>query len=782
MNMKNLTSMYRVYRYTEYPQYWPSEATVYVDSAPGTVEEYVTDNNGTPTLVGNYIGTVTYPTFASFPTVGRTNRLYIDGSTNILYRWTGSAYVSVGGTIPTLDDVLASGDSSLENAFVNSIGVWDSAAEEYATIVGVDDGIEVYSATGAFLFRVQSGYLVFGTSTIEASFDPSSLTHSRNYILPDANGTVALTSDITITGVTVSAPLDSSGGSTPNITTKMLPNRLIGRSSAGTGVMEEIAIGSGLSLSAGTLSATGGGGGGLLHGTTSGTDTYTVTIAGAPAYADGDAYLIRFAIGNTTNATLNINSQGARPLYRNNDGPLLGGDVLAGGEMICVYNSTTNVFQCIGVSPNSLIAYVTNADSVTITKGMPVYAFGGTGDRMTVKKAYNTTDATSAQTVGLVLSTSIAANQKGLIMMQGLLDGLSILPTSTFADGDPIYLGATAGTITNVKPHAPNHLVYLGVVTTASPGSAGRMYVRVQNGYELDELHNVQAHSPTLKDTLWYDNTVSPAQWKTASIATILGYTPIQLSSLSGTAPVSYNSGTGAISMVAASTSNDGYLKSTDWTTFNNKQANITGAASTIASANLTVSRALISSIAGKVSVSATTDTELGYVSGVTSSIQTQLGNKQNALTLTTAGTSGPATLVGATLNIPQYSGGGGGSQKLETIIAWDGNGSLISVGAGHARYAVLSNGGTISGWSIVAIGTSPTCTIDVLYVDPGGTALPSVSICASALPALATGNSIYSTTLTGWTTTTIAAGGTLGFRIMASSNVLQLKITLIYS
>ena len=251
--------MYRVYRYTKYPQYWPSEATVYVDSAPGTVEEYVTDNNGTPTLVGNYIGTVTYPTFASFPTVGRTNRLYIDGFTNILYRWTGSAYVSVGGTptIPTLDEVLVSGNTSLENAFVNSIGVWDNAAGKYATIVGVDDGIEVYSANNTFLFRVQSGYLIFGTSTIEASFDPSSLTYSRNYILPNASGTVALTSDITIKGVTVTAPLDSSGGATPNITTRMAGNKLIGRSTTGIGVMEEISLGTGLSFSGTTLNASG---------------------------------------------------------------------------------------------------------------------------------------------------------------------------------------------------------------------------------------------------------------------------------------------------------------------------------------------------------------------------------------------------------------------------------------------------------------------------------------------------------------------------------------------
>ena len=263
--------------------------------------------------------------------------------------------------------------------------------------------------------------------------------------------------------------------------------------------------------------------GGLTKATAAGTDTYTATISGVASYTDGDAYLVRFTNGNTTAATLNINSLGAKSLYRNNDGAIIGGDIWDDGEMLCVYNSTLNAFQCIGTSPNSIFAYVTNDDSVTITKGQVVYAFGGTGDRMTVKLANNTSDATSARTVGVVLSASIAANQKGIIILQGLLDGLNILPTSTYADGDSIYLGATAGSITNVKPYAPNHLVYIATVTTASNGSAGRMYVKIQNGYELDELHNVQAQSPTLKDTLWYDNTVSPAQWKTASIATISG-------------------------------------------------------------------------------------------------------------------------------------------------------------------------------------------------------------------------------------------------------------------
>jgi hypothetical protein len=330
-----------------------------------------------------------------------------------------------------------------------------------------------------------------------------------------------------VTTVTATSPITSSGGATPNISTSMNTNKLIGRSTAGVGVMEEITIGTGLSLSGGVLDVTATGG--IPHATASGTDTYTATVTGVISYSDGDAYLIRFTNGNTTGCTLNINSLGAITLYRNNDGPLLGGDILDGAEMLCVYNSALNAFQCIGTSPNTLLAYVTNDDSVTITKGQVVYAFGGTGDRMTVKLAFNTSDATSARTVGVVLSTSIATNQKGLIIMQGLLDGLSILPTATYSDGDSIYLGATPGSITNVKPYAPNHLVYVATVTTANNGSAGRMYVNIQNGYELDELHNVQAQSPTYKDTLYYDNTVSPAQWKTASIPTILGYTPPNL-------------------------------------------------------------------------------------------------------------------------------------------------------------------------------------------------------------------------------------------------------------
>lgn len=255
------------------------------------------------------------------------------------------------------------------------------------------------------------------------------------------------------------------------------------------------------------------GGSSIPKATASGTDTYTATISGVTTYNDGDAYLIRFTNGNTDAATLNISGVGTRALYRNNDGPLIGGDIWDGGEMLCIYNSTLNGFQCIGTSPNSLYAYVVNADSVAITRGQPVYAFGSTGNRMSVKLANNQSDGTSAQTYGLVYSSSIAAGQKGIIIIQGVLSGLSL--GGTWADGDAVYLGNTAGAITKTKPSAPEHLVYLGVVERANAGN-GIMYVRVQNGYELDEIHDVAISSVANNDVLQYENSTS--LWKNVPI------------------------------------------------------------------------------------------------------------------------------------------------------------------------------------------------------------------------------------------------------------------------
>jgi hypothetical protein len=123
---------------------------------------------------------------------------------------------------------------------------------------------------------------------------------------------------------------------------------------------------------------------------------------------------------------------------------------------------------------------------------------------------------------------------------------------------------------------------------------------------------------------------------------------------------ITNNTTTPELTINAASASVPGYLTSADWTTFNNKFA-----FSDTTSLNLT----------------------------------TRFASKQNNLTLTTTGTSGAATLVGETLNIPQYSGGGGGS------------GTVTSVG--------------LTAPSIFTVSGSPVTTSGTLALTYSGTALP---------------------------------------------------------
>jgi hypothetical protein len=168
----------------------------------------------------------------------------------------------------------------------------------------------------------------------------------------------------------------------------------------------------------------------------------------------------------------------------------------------------------------TLVREVRNVTGATLTKGTVVYINGASGNKPTVAKALATGDATSAQTFGLI-QADIPNNSNGYLVAFGDLDGLN---TSAFAEGVQLYLSATtAGEYTSTKQYAPNHLVYVGVVTRQHVNQ-GRIEVRIQNGYEMDELHDVAAQTPSNNDGLFYNTTNS--LWENKSIATALGYTP----------------------------------------------------------------------------------------------------------------------------------------------------------------------------------------------------------------------------------------------------------------
>jgi hypothetical protein len=132
--------------------------------------------------------------------------------------------------------------------------------------------------------------------------------------------------------------------------------------------------------------------------------------------------------------------------------------------------------------------------------------------------ASNSSDATSAKTIG-VAAENITAGGTGMIICQGSLSGLNL---GTYTDGDSVYLGSTAGAFTATKPYAPNHLVYVGTVERANAGN-GILYVRIQNGYELDELHNVSAQSPSNGQVLIYN--ASTSLWEKNTLTAGTGIT-----------------------------------------------------------------------------------------------------------------------------------------------------------------------------------------------------------------------------------------------------------------
>lgn len=193
-----------------------------------------------------------------------------------------------------------------------------------------------------------------------------------------------------------------------------------------------------------------------------------------------------------------------------------------GGNSTQYINGAGNLitFPSIISQAANLVTEVYNKTGATLTKGTIVYINGGQGNLPTITKAIATGDSTSAQTFGIV-QADITNNNNGYVVIAGRL---SDIDTQAYTEGTQLYLSSTtAGTWTSTKQYAPAHLVYVGIVVRAHP-TQGVVEVKIQNGYELDELHNVAAQTPSNNDGLFYES--STDLWKNKSIATILGYTP----------------------------------------------------------------------------------------------------------------------------------------------------------------------------------------------------------------------------------------------------------------
>ncbi len=175
-----------------------------------------------------------------------------------------------------------------------------------------------------------------------------------------------------------------------------------------------------------------------------------------------------------------------------------------------IYNSDTGALQ-YNLAGNNVridiglkeVVRCFNAEANTLAKGEIVYIFGANGDQVSVKRANNSSDTTSSKTLGVV-GEAITSSGTGYVISHGVIDGIN---TSSYTPGDILWLGNTAGTVTTAKPTAPQHLVFVGVVIKSN-ASSGQIFVKPQNGYELDEIHNVLLTSPQEGEVLKYNGSL----------------------------------------------------------------------------------------------------------------------------------------------------------------------------------------------------------------------------------------------------------------------------------
>jgi hypothetical protein len=205
-----------------------------------------------------------------------------------------------------------------------------------------------------------------------------------------------------------------------------------------------------------------------------------------------------------------------------------------GSVSVTTVGSAVDLSVSVAASTTNVVCLVRNNTGATLTKGTVVYINGAIGQNPTVTKAIATSDTTSAQTLG-VMSADLTNNSNGYVTIIGLVTGID---TSVYTDGEQLYLsGTTAGGYTATKPYAPIHLVYVAVVEHAHP-TQGKLFVKVQNGYEMDELHNVSAQSPSNGDILVYNSSTSlweKTQNTTGTVTSVSGTGTVSGLSLSGT-------------------------------------------------------------------------------------------------------------------------------------------------------------------------------------------------------------------------------------------------------
>lgn len=161
------------------------------------------------------------------------------------------------------------------------------------------------------------------------------------------------------------------------------------------------------------------------------------------------------------------------------------------------------------------VALCYNGTGSALFEGQIVRIIGTQGQRPKIALASADQESTSSKTFGLV-AENILNGQEGYVTTFGIVQNLD---TSMFSEGDPLWLSSSAGKFTNIMPTQPAHGVFIGYCLKSAP-SSGRVFVKIQNGYEINELHNVLITSLSDKEILSYNHSAS--LWINKNLATAI--------------------------------------------------------------------------------------------------------------------------------------------------------------------------------------------------------------------------------------------------------------------
>lgn len=298
-------------------------------------------------------------------------------------------------------------------------------------------------------------------------------------------------------------------------------------------------------------------------------------------------------------------------------------------------NDKARVYMILNSTDAALIITQGSGGNVTIEvgKGSIVLADGaGSGAAVTdfTAAVQNVTDLSSPFNVG---ATSVTTSGAELNLLDGSAAG-------TIANSKAVIYGSSGEVNATTLQIAGTSITATAAELNFVDGVTSAIQAQIDS-----KQATITGAATTIDDT---DLTASRAVISNASgKVAVSGVTTTELDILDGltatTAELNIMDGVTATTAelnimdgVTATTAELNYVDgvtSAIQTQINGKQATITGAATTIDDADLTASRAVISNSSGKVAVSAVTSTELGYLDGVSSAIQTQINGKQATIT-----------------------------------------------------------------------------------------------------------------------------------------------------